>query len=917
MPQPTLHLKMNSLIVVLTSILYLMFLFGIAYWAEKRSEKGKSFTRNPYVYSLSLAIYCTAWTFYGSVGRAANHGIDFLIVYIGPTLIMPLWWLITRKIIRITKTHRITSIADFISARYGKNISLGVLVTLVCLVGTMPYISIQLKAISSSFFILTGSPHSDKLFLSDVTFYIAIGLGIFTIIFGTRKLDSLERHEGLVSAIAVESLIKIIAFSAIGIFITYYLFNGFEDIFSKAYAIPSLRAKFTIPETNGYATWFWYTLAATSALLFLPRQFQVSIVENIDENHLKKALWLFPLYLLIINIFVLPIAFGGNLLFPKGNVNPDNFVLAIPMYFNANTLALITYLGGFSAATSMIIVETIALSIMVSNSILIPLFLAYPKAMRSTSSTNLSTFVNRSRRVTIIILLLLAYVYARVVAEHFSLVTIGMISFSAVTQFTPAIIGGIYWREGTKQGALLGIIVGTIVWFYTLVFPLMVEAGLYSNSILQSGLGGITWLNPYQLFGLKGMDTVAHGIFWSLFFNTFCYLIGSALSKPSTIELNQAVLFVGVVKQDNFSESASIWRGTAYMKDIKVLLNNFFTEKRTNRVLMLFAQRHGINLNEHKADPRLVAYAEKVLAGIVGSASARIMISSISVEENLSMDEVLNILRTSQALVITNKELKTKSLELERATNELKNANEILQKADTLKDDFLSTVAHEIRTPLTSIRALSEIVHDNPSMDEEEREHFLGTVIKESDRLSRLINQVLDLEKYQSGKQPVSFTPIDIQDVIKDSIEAIFQQAKEKNILITFLPNRFTPKITGDYDKLIQVIVNLLSNAIKYCANDTGHIQISIHHDDDFVYTAVQDNGAGIDRAFQRLIFDKFYQAEDQTIKKPKGSGLGLAISKKIIELHQGNIWVDSEIGKGSTFTFKIPINTHVSSEDL
>lgn len=236
MHQPTLHLKMNSLIVVLTSILYLMFLFGIAYWAEKRSEKGKSFTRNPYVYSLSLAIYCTAWTFYGSVGRAANHGIDFLIVYIGPTLIMPLWWLITRKIIRITKTHRITSIADFISARYGKNISLGVLVTLVCLVGTMPYISIQLKAISSSFFILTGSPHSDKLFLSDVTFYIAIGLGIFTIIFGTRKLDSLERHEGLVAAIAVESLIKIIAFSAIGIFITYYLFNGFEDIFSKAYA---------------------------------------------------------------------------------------------------------------------------------------------------------------------------------------------------------------------------------------------------------------------------------------------------------------------------------------------------------------------------------------------------------------------------------------------------------------------------------------------------------------------------------------------------------------------------------------------------------------------------------------------------------------------------------------------------------
>lgn len=905
---------MNSITVLLCSVLYLIFLFGVAYWAEKRSASGNSFIRNPYIYALSLAIYCTAWTFYGSVGRAANHGIDFLIIYIGPTLIMPLWWLITRKIIRITKTHRITSIADFISARYGKNLSLGVIVTLVCLIGTMPYIAIQLKAISSSFFIVTGSSHSDKLFLNDVSFYIAIGLGIFTIIFGTRKLDSLERHEGLVSAIAIESILKIIAFLAVGIFVTYGLFDGFEDIFSRASAVPSLRAKFTIPESNGYATWFWYSFAAISAFLFLPRQFQVSIVENIDENHLKKAIWLLPLYLLIINIFVLPIAFGGNLLFPRGNINPDNFVLAIPIHFNANTIALITYLGGFSAATSMIIVETIALSIMVSNSILIPLFLAYPKTLRS---TNLSTFVNRSRRISIIIILLLAYLYARVIAEHFSLVTIGMLSFSAVAQFTPAIIGGIYWREGTKQGAVLGIVLGTLVWFYTLVFPMLIEAGLFPQTILQNGPFGISWLKSYQLFGLKGMDSLAHGIFWSLFFNTFSYLIGSALSKASTIELNQAVLFVGVVKQDNFSESATIWRGTAYLKDIKTLLNNFFSERRTNKILSLFAQRHDLNLNDPKADPKLVAYSEKVLAGIVGSAAARIMISSISVEENLSMDEVLNILRTSQALVITNKELKTKSLELERATNELKNANDILQKADTLKDDFLSTVAHEIRTPLTSIRALSEIVHDNPEMELEEREHFLGTVIKESVRLSRLINQVLDLEKYQSGKQTIQLNQIDIQDVIKESIESIFQQAKEKNILISFIPNRFTPKIAGEHDKLIQVMVNLVSNAIKYCANDTGHIQISVQHDNDFVYTSVQDNGTGIDKAFQRLIFDKFYQAEDQTIKKPKGSGLGLAISKKIIELHQGNIWVESELGKGSTFTFKIPVSNYSSSEEL
>ncbi len=901
---------MNSLILVLASLLYLAFLFGVAYWAEKRSARGNSLVTNPYIYALSLAIYCTAWTFYGSVGRAVGHGIEYLSVYIGPTLMMPLWAIVIRKIIRICKVYRITSIADFISARYGKNISLGVIVTLVCLIGVLPYIAIQLKAISSSFKILTnqGVVTTKHIFLDDLTFYIAVGLGIFTIIFGTRKIDSTERHEGMVTAIAFESLVKALAFSVVGVFVTYSIFDGFGDIFSKAAQIPSLKAQFTLEEHQGeYASWFWHTVLSMGAIMFLPRQFQVAVVENVNEKHLNKAMWLFPLYLLVINIFVLPIAFGGQLLFPDGSVNPDNYLLSIPLKFNQKALALVAFIGGFSAATSMIIVETIALSIMVSNSLVMPLLLNFPKVIAKYEK-NLSQLVNNIRRVAIIVILLLSYIYAKAIAQYFSLVSIGMISFAAVAQFVPAIIGGIYWKEGARKGAIAGILLGTLVWFYTLVLPSLIGAGLFPQSILDEGLGGIHALRPLALFGLKGMDDISHSLFWSMFFNVGAYVSLSLISKATSIELNQAVTFVDIFSHAKLSDHTTIWRGTAYHQDIRNLLGNFFGEKRTDRVLRLFAQKHNLNLENRRADPKLVTYAEKLLAGVVGAASARMMVSSVSKEENISMEEVISILKTSQELMVNNKELRKKSIELEKATSELKEANEILKRTDKLKDDFLSTVAHEIRTPLTSIRALSEIVYDNPDMDVEEREHFLSTVVKESDRLSRLINQVLDLEKYESGRQNILKEMVDIQDIIKDSIETLYQQAKEKGIDITFTPDRFAPKFEADRDKLIQVVVNLVSNAIKYCEPDRGEINIATHYVEGCIYTSVQDNGAGIAKEFQRLIFDKFFQAEDQTIKKPKGSGLGLAISKKIVELHQGQIWVESEVGHGSKFTFMLPV---------
>jgi Na+/proline symporter/signal transduction histidine kinase len=901
---------MNSVVLVIASVLYLAFLFGVAYWAEKQSEKGKSLVTNPYIYALSLAVYCTAWTFYGSVGRAVTNGIEFLAVFIGPTIMMPIWWIVLRKIIRICKVQRITSIADFISSRYGKSATLGVLVTLVCIGGILPYIAIQLKAISNSFLIVSrssGDKIPDHLFWGDLPFYIAVALSVFTIIFGTRKIDFTERHEGMVTAIAAESIIKLMAFLTTGIFVTYIVFDGFGDIFQKASLIPELRKAFVFNNNGDFSSWFWHIFLSMAAVMFLPRQFQVAVVENVNEKHLNKAMWLFPLYMLLINIFVIPTALAGELLFVNQNVNPDSYVLAIPLKFNQKLLTLLTYIGGFSAATSMIIVETIALSVMISNNIVMPVVLK-SKKLQERFKGNLSNLVNNIRRTSIVMIILLAYLYYKTIAEHYSLVSIGMVSFTAVAQFTPAIIGGLFWKTGNRKGALIGLSVGTFIWFYTLVLPSLVGAGYFPKSIMDNGLFGLDILKPFSLFGLKGMDNISHGLFWSLLFNLGCYLYFSISSKVSSIEHNQAVIFVDIFEYSGQIENSSIWRGTAYLPDIQLLLSNFFGERRSEKVLRLFAQKNKINLNSDKADPRLVTYTEKLLAGVVGTASARIMISSISKEEKISTEEVISILKSSQELLSANKSLRKKSVELEKATSELKDANEILQRTDKLKDDFLTTVAHEIRTPLTSIRALSEIVFDNPDMEIEEREHFLGTVVKESDRLSRLINQVLDLEKYESGKQTLNKEEVDIQDIIKDSVDTLYQQAKEKGIKIVFMPDRFAPRFEADKDKLIQVVVNLLSNAIKFCQPEKGEITIATHYVEGCIYTSIQDNGAGIDKKFQRLIFDKFFQAEDQTVKKPRGSGLGLAISKKIIELHNGQIWLESQVGRGSKFTFMISV---------
>ena len=407
-------------VIISVSFAYLGVLFAIAYYGDKRADAGRSIIANPTIYALSLAVYCTTWTFYGSVGRAASTGIGFLPIYLGPTLVAGLWWFVMLKIIRISKANRITSIADFVATRYGKSQLLGGMVTVIAVFGVVPYISLQLKAVSNSFTILQHYPDivmptkaATQALWQDSALYIAMTLAAFTVLFGTRHLDATERHEGMVAAIAFESVVKLLAFLAVGLFVTFGLFNGMGDIFARAELVPKLKALMTVADTdNSYGSWWSLTILSMFSVMLLPRQFQIAVVENVNEQHLRRAVWLFPLYLLLINIFVLPIALGGMLHFPAGNVDADTFVLTLPMSQRHEALTLLVFIGGLSAATGMVIVETIALSTMICNDLVMPLALRM-KALRLNERPDLSGLLLGIRRWAIVAILLLGYVYFR------------------------------------------------------------------------------------------------------------------------------------------------------------------------------------------------------------------------------------------------------------------------------------------------------------------------------------------------------------------------------------------------------------------------------------------------------------------------------------------------------------------------
>ena len=891
---------LTGALIAVISFAYVGLLFAIAYYGDKRADAGRSIIANPYIYTLSLAVYCTSWTFYGSVGRAATSGIGFLPIYLGPTLMAALWWYVLLKMVRISKAHRITSIADFIASRYGKSHLLGGLVTIIAVLGIVPYIALQLKAISASFTTILQYPDtlvsitSETMpFLQDNTFYVAMLLATFTILFGTRNLDATERHEGLVAAIAFESVVKLVAFIAVGIFVTFGMYDGFDDLFRKAAAVTELNALLVQGGAGGnYTTWASLTVLSMLAIILLPRQFQVAVVENVNERHLNKAIWLFPLYLFAINIFVLPIALGGMMHFPAGTVDADTFVLTLPLSEQKTWLALLAFVGGLSAATGMVIVETIALSTMVCNDLVMPILLRW-KFLRLTERADLSNLLLAIRRSAIVFVMVLGYVYFYLAGEAYALVSIGLISFSAVAQFAPAMLGGLFWKGGTRLGALFGLSAGFLIWLYSLLLPSFAKSGWLPITFLTEGILGIDLFKPQQLLGLQGMDEISHCLFWSMIANVGLYVGVSLWRRPTAAEHSQANLFVDVLRHVAAGSGSRFWRGSATVADLQTLLGRFIGPERANDSFAAYARSQGINgVEQLTANAVLVHYVESQIAGAIGSASARDMVASVVVEEPLALEEVMTIIDEASQALAYSRQLEQKSRELEAATNELRSANQRLQELDLLKDDFISTVTHELRTPLTSIRAFSEILTDNPQLESNQRVKFLGIITRESERLTRLINQVLDLAKIESGAAEWHPSAID----------------KERGIqLTTGLPDGL-PVVYADRDRIFQVVLNLLSNAANFCDKPESKVHVSVIQEDTALRIEITDNGIGISATDQTIIFEKFRQVSDAMAGKPKGSGLGLAISREIVQHCKGRLWVVSTPGLGSTFAFTLPL---------
>ena len=885
---------------------YLGLLFVVAFWGDRRAEAGRSLIANPYVYALSMAVYCTAWTFFGSVGRAATDGIGFLPIYLGPTLAAAVSWVLLRRIVRISKQERITSVADFLASRYGKSRSLGAVVTAALVVGIVPYIALQLKAVSTSFLLLlrgvgTDVAH-DPLFLR-TSCGVAAVLAVFAILFGTRHLDLTEHHEGLVLAIAFESVVKLVAFLAIGLWVTFGLHDGFGELFDRVLARPDL-APLTL-FSGSWSSWSWMLLLAFAAILFLPRQFQMAVVENVDEQHLRKAAWLFPLYMLVINLFVLPIAFAGRLRFTDGSVDADNFVLGLPLADGAQWIALLVFLGGVSAATGMVIVETVALSTMMSNELVLPALL---RSALGGPDPDLGTRLLFGRRLSILVVLGLGQLYLLATGAEGSLVSIGLISFAAVAQLAPATLLGLFWRGATRRGALAGIVGGFLVWAYTLPFPTWVASGRLPDEVLSAGPFGLGWLRPQALFGVSGLDPIAHSLFWSLALNLGLFVAVSSRGGQSAIEYGQARRFVDVLRRRPETAELPRWRADTPVAAVRALLERFLGEARTSSALARYSRGRGVDLDRLVyADAGLVAFAERLLAGTTGAASARVALASVAREQELATGEVLRLLDESARVIATSRQLQEKSRALERASSELRSANERLRELDRLKDDFVATMAHELRTPLTSIRAFTEILHDHPELDVEKRGEFLRIVLKENERLTRLICQVLDLAKLESGEATLRPEPAEVAAMVEEAVTSVGSLAERRGIAVARRLEPALPPLEVDRDRLLQVLHNLLSNALKF-APAGGWIAVDARRRGDEIEFGVADDGPGVPAAERESIFDKFRQAEGPAAAAPHGIGLGLSISREIVARHGGRIWVEESERRGARFAFTVPL---------
>lgn len=645
-------------IAVITALLYICGLFAVAHIGDRHGHRLMQSRARPAIYALTLGVYCTSWTFFGSVGMASTSGLDFLPTYIGPLIVIGILFPFVLKVLRVAKGQNITSVADFLGARYGKSEKVAALVALIAVIGAVPYIALQLKAVVSTVSMtlvsldagraITGSTNSPAVLLTT-----AGVLAGFAMAFGTRHIDATEHQDGLVIAIAAESVIKLMAFLTVGIFVTWFMFDGFGDLSSRAISSPAIKA--VVSKQPSPETWITITLLSASCILLLPRQFHVTIVENRDENDLKTAAWLFPLYLIAINIFVVPLAIAGLLTFGPGIIDRDMTVLALPLEAKNSFIAVVVLVGGLSAATAMVIVASVALSIMVSNDLVMPILLRGGGMRRSMEAGNPATTVLIVRRIAIVVILLLSYLYLRNSSET-ALVSIGLLSFAAVAQIAPAFIGGMFWRQANARGAMAGLITGITLWAYTLLLPSLEPSASALASIITNGPLGIAPLKPSALFGVD-LPQLVHGVFFSLLGNVLAFAGFSMTRSSAPIERLQANIFIGR-DQGPMGQTLRLWNTSVTAAELEATVARYLGAEHTRRAFEGFMQsREHKQAPEKEADIHLLRFAEHLLASAIGAASSRLVLSLLLRRSNLSRDAALKLIDEASATLQQNRDM--------------------------------------------------------------------------------------------------------------------------------------------------------------------------------------------------------------------------------------------------------------------
>lgn len=862
---------------------YVALMFGVAFAADRAAARGRlRWLDHPLTYTLSLSVYCSAWTFYGAVGYATRSGLEFATIYLGPTIVFTGAWWGLRRLVRVARMHHVTSAADLISARFGKSNLLAALVTLIAVIAATPYIALQLQSVRLSFEVLaTDAPQTVALngAAGGTALWVAAGLALFTILFGTRNLAADERHHGVVTAIALEALVKLLAFLALGIFVVWGLADGPGDMMARIAAAgsdPALSEGWLLRPDR----WTALILVSAAAVLTLPRMFQVMVVEASDEERLHVAGWAFPAYLLAMSLFVLPIAVMGRELLPAGS-NPDLFMLTLPAAAGQDFLAFLVFLGGFSAATSMVVVCAIALATMISNHWIVPGWLLLRRRPSGEEPEDLRRFVLNARRLAILMVVGAGWVYLEASGGAAALAAMGLVAFTGMAQVLPAMLGGLMWRGANRRGAYAGVGTGFVLWLLLIFLPSV-------------GVGGLPALPA-------GTDPLAFSVFVSLSLNTLAFIGFSIFGFPDPVERLQGLSFVSAVEPIRHSR---MMQGENRAEPLLAMTRKVWGADAALRFFQAEATAQGKSGYLPDLTPKFLTRLERRLAGSIGAATAHAMIDRVAGGVALTVSDLLQVADEAQRAKQETERLENATSELARTATQLREANEKLTTLSVQKDAFLGQISHELRTPMTSVRAFSEILM-TPDLSDAERAKFAGIIHAEAGRLTRLLDDLLDLSVLESGRSQITISVVNLHDLIDRALDAASATRAERVFTIDRdMPAEHVTVMT-DADRLLQVIINVISNSRKYCDSDRPVLKIRVRRSDEGrVMIDIIDNGSGIDTARQSLIFEKFARLNDPA--RAGGAGLGLAICREIMAALGGEI--DYLPGQGgAAFRIDVP----------